>query len=130
MQAMKPITGIQVPSEKICAMLTPIADNSSIPVSVRYTCIHMPPMKSLQVLQQSTRARLLIPQTFSRWACTLGDLHKSNNRVRTVGENDKVAVCRGLHVGELECTVETEALRPSSESVHIVHNCCTGVFKA
>lgn len=39
MQAMKPITGIQVPSEKICATLTPIADNSSIPVSVKYTCI-------------------------------------------------------------------------------------------
>lgn len=36
-QAMKPITGIQVPKEKICATLTPIADNSSIPVSVKYT---------------------------------------------------------------------------------------------
>ena len=38
MQAMKPITGIQVPNEKICAKLTPNADNSSIPVSVKYTC--------------------------------------------------------------------------------------------
>ena len=39
MQAAKPITGIQVPSEKTCAVLTPTADNSSIPVSVKYTCM-------------------------------------------------------------------------------------------
>ena len=39
MQAMKPIAGIQVPNENICEMLTPIADNSSIPVSVKYTCM-------------------------------------------------------------------------------------------
>ena len=40
MQAMKPITGIQVPNENICETPTPTADNSSIPVSVKYTCIY------------------------------------------------------------------------------------------
>ena len=29
-----------------------------------------------------------------------------------------------LHVGKLECTVQTKALRPSSDSVHVVHACC------
>ena len=40
MQAMKPIAGIQVPNENICEKLTPTVDNSSIPVSVRYTCMY------------------------------------------------------------------------------------------
>ena len=40
MQAMKPIAGIQVPNENICEKLTPTVDNSSIPVSVKYTCMY------------------------------------------------------------------------------------------
>lgn len=45
MQAIKPITGIQVPNENICATLTPVADNSNIAVSVKYTCMHVKHVK-------------------------------------------------------------------------------------
>ena len=65
MQAMKPIAGIQVPNEIICATLTPTADNSSIPVSVKYTCMHIMQASRASVAA-SQKHTCAFAQTFSR----------------------------------------------------------------